>query len=433
MSVMGTAARRLARVARGRSARASSWAMVGQLASLVASAANFLLLARLIGPAEYGLVAGTWALVMAVGPLASLGSERLLVRDVSGRQLPAAQALGAGLLTLSAGAFMVIGGLVGLHSVLLPQTPVLLLAALAVAEIPAAGVIKLITGLCFSTGNARAAAVTSVLVSLTKLLAVATFALLGGDEAVTWAVLYAGFSLVSALGQLLWAARRFGRPSARNYHFFRRARDGAPFSGHVIAGIAQNDADKTLLVRYGLAAEAGLYSVAYRLISMAFMPVLAVLQAMFPRYFAVGSAGGLTATSALARRLALPLLAYAVGATVLLVAITPVLPVLLGEEYRESSRFLLLLAPLVLFKVVQTVTGDALTGAGMQTTRTLCVATAAGVNIAVNIALIPVLGVMGAIIATYVAEVTQVVLVLVAVRRGLGRARAAAQEEPVPA
>ena len=44
-----------------------------------------------------------------------------------------------------------------------------------------------------------------------------------------------------------------------------RAREGLPYTGSVVAGIVQNDADKILLVRHGLTVDAGHYSVAYRL------------------------------------------------------------------------------------------------------------------------------------------------------------------------
>lgn len=430
MPPFGTARRRLAQVARGRSARSSGWAMVGQVSAIVASTANFLLLARIVGPAEYGLITGTWALVLAVSPIAMLGADRLLVRDVSARGAATGRALGAGLATLAAGWVVVLGGLVLLRPVVLPQSPLLLMLSLAVADIVALGVVALVSALCFATGNARAAAVVSILVNLTKLLAVVTFAVSDADDPVTWALVYAGLALLGAVGQLAWAVRRFGRPSLSGYSPVTRVREGLPYSGHLVATVVQNDADKTLLLRAGLAVEAGLYSVAYRLVSMAFMPVLAVLQAMFPRFFAVGGSGGISATAALGKRLVKPLLAYGLLAVGLLVAVAPLIPIAVGEEFRPSSALLMLIAPLVLFKVVQTVTGDVLTGSGRQGTRTACVAAAAVTNVAVNLVLIPLLGLTGAIVATYVAELTQATLVVLAVRRGLVKDAASRAAEP---
>ncbi|PPK97242.1 O-antigen/teichoic acid export membrane protein [Kineococcus xinjiangensis] len=410
---------RMSGLARGRSGRATSWAMLGQITAIVASTANFLLLARLVGPAEYGLVAGTWALVLALSPIATLGSDRLLIRDVGASRTTPGQALGAALLTAAVGWLVVVGGLAALHSLLLPQTPLLLLLALALADVVALGVSVLVTALCFASGNARAAGISSIVVNATKLLAVVTFALTGSGDPVTWAMIYAGYALVSAAGQLTFALWRFGRPTVRGYRFTQRVREGLPYSGNVVAMVVQNDADKTLLVRNGLTVEAGHYSVAYRLASMAYLPVLAVLQVMLPRFFAAGEDGGIRATAAFARRLVKPLLAYAVFATLALLVCAPLVPLVVGEQYRGSVPLLMLLAPLVIVKVVQSVTGDVLTGAGKQHVRTMCVGATAATNVAANLVLIPVMGVSGALVATFLAEVLQAVLLLLAVRRNL--------------
>jgi O-antigen/teichoic acid export membrane protein len=152
---------------------------------------------------------------------------------------------------------------------------------------------------------------------------------------------------------------------------------------------------------------------------MAYLPVVAVLQVMLPRYFSTGEEGGLPATASFARRLAKPLLAYGVVATGIVIAVAPLVPLVVGEAYRESVPLLMLLAPLVLAKVAQTTTGDALTGAGLQRTRTLCAGIAAGTNVAINLTLIPLIGLTGALVATFAAELLLVVLLLVAVRTGL--------------
>jgi len=416
---LARAADRLGSAARGRGARAASWAMLGQVSATLASTANFLILARVVGPADYGLIAGTWALVLAVAPIAAVGSDRLVVSDVTVRRLRPGHALGLALATAATGWVVVIAALAALQPVVLPQTHLALVLLLAAADIVALGTVSLITSLGFATGNARAAGMAVVVVNLTKLAAVVVFWLSGGQDPLRWATLYAAFALVSAAVQLAVTLRRVGRPSAHGFHVGRRVREGLPYTGHIAAMVVQNDADKTLLVRAGLAEQAGHYSVAYRLSTVAYLPVLAVLQSTFPRFFAAGAEGGLRATVALARRLATPLLAYGAVAAVGLVAAAPLVPVLVGEEYRDAVPLLMLLAPLVLVKVVQSVTGDALTGAGRQGARTRCVAVAAGVNVALNLALIPLLGLAGALVATAVAEVLQAALLVLTVRRAL--------------
>lgn len=414
--------RRVVRLAGTNAARASSWAMLGQLAAILSSTANFLLLARLVGPESYGLIAGSWALVLTLGPVARLGSDRLIVRDVTGDRPVAREALGAALTTVLAGTSTVMLALVLLHGVLLPQVPLMLLVSLALADLMALGFITCLTSLCYALDAARAAALLSVGLSLARLAAVVVFALSGSTDPVRWAVIYAAFVGTIALAEVMWASWRFGRPALVRYHPLVRARHGLPYSANAVAHSAQNDIDKALLVRNGYVEEAGIYSVAYRLASIAYLPALAVLQAMFARFFTVGARGGLVETVALARRLARPLGAYGVLAAVALVVTAPLIPVLIGDRYRESVVLVMLLAPLTLLKILQSVQGDALTGAGRQATRTACVTTSAVVNGALNVALIPQYGLAAALLATFVAETLQVALLALALRRGRRRA-----------
>lgn len=408
---------RLASAARGRTARASSWAFIGQVAGIFASMANFLLLARLIGPTDYGLVAAAWALVLTLGPILTFGAERLVVRDVSALGRDEATALSAALLTVLVGTTLAGLVIVVLHPLLLPQVPFLLLVSLAVADIAGVAVWACLTALCLATGHARASGVLAVTVAISKIAAVVTFAVVDGEDPVVWALLYAGFSTAVLLLQLVWALRRFGRPVVKGYRFLPRAREGFTYSANQAASRVQNDSDKVVLVRAGYVEDAGLYSLAYRLATTAYMPVLAVLGASFHRFFAVGAAGGLSATTGLARRLAVPLGAYCVLVALVLVFAAPLVPVLVGDDYRGSVTLLMVLSVLPLLRMGQALTGDALTGSGRQKTRTRCSIGSAGLNLVLNVTLIPSYGVVAALFSTLVSEVAALVLLSLAVRR----------------
>jgi O-antigen/teichoic acid export membrane protein len=93
------------------------------------------------------------------------------------------------------------------------------------------------------------------------------------------------------------------------------------------------------------------------------------------------------------------------------------IPVVLGEEYRGSVTLLLLLAPLTLIKVAQYVPSDALTGAGHQPVRTLCIVISMGLNLGLGLIFIPRYGIAAALVATFVAELTYVALIRLAIRR----------------
>lgn len=395
--------------------RLSAYALLGQIAALVAGTANFLLLARALGPADYGVVAGAWALVLAIGPVAQLGADRLIVRDVAGHDAAPAAALGTGLATVALGSTGALLLLLALQQVLLPEVPVALLLALAVADVLSLGFVSCLTSLHFALNDGRSASLISVVHSGGKLAAVVLFALLGRHEPVLWAGLYAVMAVGTTAAVLCWAVRRHGRPRLAARGLPARVRAGASYSLNNAALVVLTDSDKTLLVRAGLTAEAGVYSVAYRLSSMAMVPATAVLTATFPRFFAVGEAGGLPATVTFARRLVLPLGAYGLFAAVTLFGVAPLVPVVVGEQYRPSVALLMLLAGLPLLRVMTSLPSDALTGAHLQSTRTACVVIAAALNVGLNVVLIPRYGVEAAVVTTYVSDGANLLLVLLAV------------------
>ncbi len=426
---------RVSRALKTRTARASSWALLGQFAGIAASLANFLLLARLIGPAEYGLVAGAWALVLALGPLLTFGSERLLIRDVSGSGLPPAQALTGGIVTVLAGSAVAAVLIAVLHPVLLPQVPFVLLAALGVADIAAMGVYGCLLSTCLATDRARAGGVLATSVGVAKIGAVLTFSVVGGREAEQWALLYAGFAVGTVLMQVLWAYWRFGRPRLVGYRLGMRLREGTPYSLNQAAAVVLNDSDKILLVRSGYAVEAGLYSVASRLATTAYMPILAVLTATQPRFFALGSGGQVGGAVAFARRLVVPLTAYGIVVGLALVAFAPLIPVLVGDQYSGSVTLLMVLAVLPLFRVLSSVPGDVLTGSGRQTWRTGCTTVAAVLNVGLNVTFVPEHGLLAAVPAALASQLTLIVLVNAAVQlhRRRERASSAAADALAPA
>lgn len=417
MTVLRGRTGRLQSLLRGATARASSWALLGQGVTAVASTVSFVLLARILGPTVYGGIAGALALVLTIGLFAAFGASDLVVRDIaSGRHAPAA-ALSAAVAVIVAGACAAGTVLAVLHPVLLPQVPIRLLMTLAAAELLANALTACCVASFFAVRRAQAAGLTVAATGLAKMLAAACFAALGSGDPQTWANLYVALNGITAVLALAVAFLGYGRPVLRGHHILARAREGLPFSFNLSTNAAQNDADKIFLVRFGFSQEAGVYTAAYRLLGLALMPIQALLQVTYPRYFALGAAGGLPATSAFSRRLLRPLAAYALLTGVLIALCAPLLPLLLGDAYGGSVPVLVILAPLVLLKVVQYMPAEALTGAGFQIARAKCMALSSVVNVVLCLVLIPRHGLAAAIFATYVAELTFAALVATTARR----------------
>src|ERR1017187_4473786 len=74
---------KILQVARGSLARNASWMFLGQSANLGLQVACFILVARFLGVAEYGVFSGALALTYTVMPYSSLGAGTLFMRYVS--------------------------------------------------------------------------------------------------------------------------------------------------------------------------------------------------------------------------------------------------------------------------------------------------------------------------------------------------------------
>ena len=64
-------------------ARNSLWMLLGQGTSILCQGAYFILLGRLLGPVEYGIYAGVFAMVTVLSAYSTLGSQFTFLRYVS--------------------------------------------------------------------------------------------------------------------------------------------------------------------------------------------------------------------------------------------------------------------------------------------------------------------------------------------------------------
>ncbi len=64
-------------------ARNSMWMFLGYGLKIVVQAGYFILIARALGPAEYGAFVGTAAMIALLAPFGGLGAGNLLVKNVS--------------------------------------------------------------------------------------------------------------------------------------------------------------------------------------------------------------------------------------------------------------------------------------------------------------------------------------------------------------
>lgn len=268
------------------------------------------------------------------------------------------------------------------------------------------------------------------------LLLVGALALIHSPDDILWAPvlrLVAG-AITAVVGIALLARARHGEPSGsraepagswRDTLFSREAR-GALASGGVLllanlAVLAYNSGDSLLLKAFMGDRAVGLYGSAYRVIQVPLAAFNAVTFAAFPLLARLAKG-----EAALARVLAGRLVGYALVGGVLVAAALawgaePIVRALFGQEYAESAAVLRVLAFVVPLDFVVSTLGTAHVAAGRERPLAWCAGTAAVLNVAANLVLIPRLGLLGAAWATIGTYVLLWMLYAFAIRDGSAR------------
>jgi len=166
---------------------------------------------------------------------------------------------------------------------------------------------------------------------------------------------------------------------------------------------AYNDIDKTFLVSLGQTYAAGIYSAAYRVVDAASAPLYAIYAAATPRLFREGARSVDHANTA-TRRLLLPTVTYGVVMAATLYMGAGVVPRLFGPSFQASAAALRWLCLLPLLRVLHYAWGTTITASASQWNRTAIQLGAAGLNLLLNVLLIPRWSWQGAAVASLLTD-----------------------------
>jgi O-antigen/teichoic acid export membrane protein len=389
--------RRLAEIVpRGSLARHSSWMFIGEGMGYALRAVYFVLIARLLGVLQYGVVVGAVALVNLVANYGRLGSGIVFLRHVSGDRTQFAVYWGNILLvTLSMGSVLIV--------VLHFAAGRLIAPASAALIIPTAIASCLFEQLTLSSGDVfqtfEKMSITATLNLLTSLARTLTaggmLVVMHRATAGEWVIASAVVSGVAAIVAVGLVTRRFGRPTIVPRLFLKRGAEGAEYALAASTGNAANDLDKTMLSHYGMSAANGIYTLAYRAIDLATMPARSIELGAGPRFFQLGAVG-LEEAAVFGRRLLKRTLLVSGCAAVALFVLAPLAPLFVGRGFSESVNALRWLCLIPVFRSIHGITGSVLTGAGLQRYRSVAMIVAAVGNFGLNLWLIPSHGWRGA-------------------------------------
>jgi O-antigen/teichoic acid export membrane protein len=371
--------------------------LLGLGLKLVIQAFYFTVIARSLGPQNYGAFVGVVGLVGILLPFGTLGSGFLLIKNVARNRNQFQKYLGTALFTTSLSSCVLFTLVVLASHLLLPVAiPIRLVMLVAASDLFGMSFI----GICGQAFQAferlKWTATINVLLSTSRLAAaVILVALYHNPSALQWGSFYFGSTGILAMAALGMVFSRLGVPVFSISRTAAEFREGFYFSVSQSAQTIYNDIDKTMLARLGTLEATGIYGAAYRLIDVSIAPVCSLQAAAYTNLFRIGL-GGISATLQYARPLILRALGYAAFVSIALLAGAGIVPHILGGEYRLTVEALRWLAILPMLKVVHFFLSDALAGAGYQGLRTFIQVGVAVFNVLINLWIIPIYSWRGA-------------------------------------
>ncbi|MGA2888102.1 MAG: flippase [Terracidiphilus sp.] len=370
-------------------ARNAGWMLAGQGTNLVLQAGYFILLARLLGVTQYGIFAGALAFVTLATPFSALGSGLLFVRYVSSDVANFAAYWGNILFaTFGVGVLLtLLLHLIAPH--LLNPASASLILLVAVAECIFRQLILCMGQVFQAFEQLHMTAIVGLLTNLFRLVTVAALTVtLHRATAEQWVLCSLVASISAAFTGGVVVTVRVGLPNIVPSLFVSRLGEGFNFS---LAGSTQsiyNDIDKVMLSHYRMNVANGIYTMAYRIIDIATIPITALDLAALPRFFRK-SVEGVTSVVELSARLSRRAALMGILSSVCLFLAAPLLPEIVGRGFGDTVAALRWLCLIPAFRGVHQLTGSAITGMGLQRYRTAAQFSAAALNLGLNLWLIP--------------------------------------------
>jgi len=386
-------------------ARDTFWMLSSKLFNVVMQTGYFVIVARLLGRENYGAFIVITACASIIFPFVALGSEHVLVKNVSTNKASFSTYWGNALVLLAGNGFLLTLLLLLLSPFIFPndllwRTILLIL----LADLICLALLDLCYKALIAADMVKKTAQLGILSTCGKLLAALSLATFFDKPSIaTWSYLYFASAAITATISVLLVHKMIGRPKPLLSELKLNLVQGLYFAISASASNINAGLDKSMLGKLSNVTAAGIYGSAYRFIDVGNVPLLALFGATYTRFFQHGKSG-IKGSLNFAKRL-LPLVGfYAIASVVGYFIIAPYIPVILGEEYRDAINALYLLSPLPAIAAFQYLAADTLTGSGNQKARSIVQVGSAIINILLNIWLIPKYSWQGAAWATLISD-----------------------------
>jgi O-antigen/teichoic acid export membrane protein len=387
-------------------AQNAGWLLLGQGLGYGLRLVYFVVIARLLGVLQYGIVVGAFALVNLVAEHSRLGTGTVLLRYVS----PEAKKFGAYWGNTLAATLIMSGVLITALRLAAPHLIDPASAAVIVLTAVGSCLFEQITISATQAFQAfqemRLAAIFNQMTAMFRTFAaVGMLVVLHHATARQWVLASAFASAVVTVLAVITVTVRLGWPQFTPHLLWRHAGEGTEYAFASSTTSAYNDLDKTMLSHFGMSAANGIYGMAYRIIEMGTAPLASIQLAAQPRLFQL-AASGQNEPIILGRRLLRHGLLASSATALCMFVFAPMIPLLAGRGFTEGVSALRWLCLIPVFRSVHAITGSVLTSIGLQRYRTLTQITVVALNFGLNLWLIPLHGWRGAAWASLATDGT---------------------------
>jgi O-antigen/teichoic acid export membrane protein len=383
-------------------ARNWAWSVVDESLVLSSAVVSVLLLIPRLGPANYGAWAALFALVGPFAALAHIGI-RLTILEGIVRDRQSVSAVARSCITLALLLSGLMAPIVTIAGLLWIETLsfgvlALFVASELVANALINSLVSIVQGaysyakaiqLKLAVGSARI----MVLLLLVALQSVSIENLIFANAAMLFLATPLVYLAASSmgLGPILPGRIQPG-------HFGTTVTYGLGIGSSIV----QNDGDKVVLNAYGHQADSGLYAAGYRLAYLAMMPLQAFLSSS---HFDVLEAAR-TSSNQLRKAAVFAgiTLAYAIPAVGGLVLFAPMVPLILGSEFKESSVIMQLVAPIAVIRYLGGFACNGLLGLNRNVLRMWLLVGGAAFSLVLYIVLIPAYSWRGALVGSLAGD-----------------------------
>lgn len=308
------------------------------LLRLAAQGVVLLTMARLLGAANYAVLAGLSALAITMGSLATLGTHVLLLKTIVAEpeRRTQALALALGATSRTATLLFIIYIVTSALSLDFFAEHFILITSVGVSELFIQPLLIIHAAELQAEGSpAKSQMVMARPLVLRALAALLLFLLSPRHPLIWFALAYLLSSLVASFHSL--TCRETSLPPINSWRLPNRTelKDTLGFGLLSFTRLGPNELDKTLALHFVPSAIAGVYSASSRIIGASIIPVVALMVSTLPQLFKYGQSG---TKKSITRTLPLTTFIYGVLCAGLLWLIAPLLQLLFGPSYTELGR-----------------------------------------------------------------------------------------------